>query len=92
MVISSIERMLLTLLKSSVSTPSSKSCETIDTINSGAGDDYIVAGDGNDIINAGGGDDIIYGGTGNDTINAGSGKDTIYLEGDLDVISGGSDA
>ena len=48
-----------------------------DTLNLGAGNDEVLAGDGNDTINTGGGYDNITGGIGNDTINGGERADTM---------------
>ncbi|PSM51433.1 tandem-95 repeat protein, partial [Campylobacter blaseri] len=63
-----------------------------DTIDGGAGDDTIKAGDGNDTIIGGAGDDHLEGGAGNDTYIFGKnfGKDTIVNyksnQGDIDII------
>ncbi len=69
------------------------------SINTGAGNDTVLAGDepdringgaGNDSISGGGGNNTIYGGTGNDTITDGNGND--YLNGGVghDVITAGN--
>lgn len=49
-----------------------------DTITTGAGDDRIDAGAGNDTISTGAGRDDIFGNTGNDRIEAGAGDDVVY--------------
>lgn len=49
-----------------------------DTITTGAGDDRIDAGAGNDTISTGAGRDDIFGSTGNDKIEAGAGDDVVY--------------
>jgi VCBS repeat-containing protein len=51
---------------------------------------HITTGAGNDIINAGDGDDIIDAGAGNDTINTGGGWDTIYAGLGNDTVDSGS--
>jgi Ca2+-binding RTX toxin-like protein len=50
------------------------------TITTGAGDDHIGGGDGNDTINTGAGNDNIIGGLGADTLTGGAGNDTFHYE------------
>lgn len=59
-----------------------------DTINGTAGDDAILALDGNDSINAGAGTNQVWGGNGNDTIIAGIGNDVLYGEDGDDNLQG----
>ena len=63
------------------------------------GQDFICAGDSNniirakgqdDIIFAGGGNDVVWGGFGNDTVWAGDGHDTVNAGGGRDAISAGN--
>ena len=49
----------------------------IAVINSGAGNDTVLGGDGADVIAGGGGSDVILGGDGDDSINGQGGTDTI---------------
>ncbi|WP_211217237.1 Ig-like domain-containing protein [Psychromonas ossibalaenae] len=54
-----------------------------------AGDDVLVAGDGNDWLEGGSGDDLLIGGKGDDQLIGGQGADTfVWLAGDAD---GGTD-
>ncbi len=48
-----------------------------EVINGTAGNDVILAGNGDDTVNGLGGNDIICGGNGNDTINGGDGNDLL---------------
>ncbi|NQV83084.1 MAG: VCBS repeat-containing protein [Rhodospirillales bacterium] len=57
------------------------------TLNGGAGDDFLTGGAKSDTFNAGAGADIIIGGAGRDTINAGSGADVVTGEGGADTIN-----
>ncbi len=50
----------------------------VDSIDSGAGDDVVYGGGGNDEIVAGLGDDLVYGETGNDRMEGGLGDDTLW--------------
>ncbi|GAB5437843.1 peptidoglycan DD-metalloendopeptidase family protein [Falsiruegeria mediterranea] len=61
-----------------------------DTIRGGAGNDTIHANGGNDVIEGGAGDDHITGGDGADVLNGGSGDDRFYGVNSGDVIVGGS--
>ncbi len=58
------------------------------TISTGAGNDWIVGGSGNDIIDAGAGNDVVYGGAGNDVIHGGAGNDRIYGGSGNDTLYG----
>ncbi|MGD7035446.1 calcium-binding protein [Methylotuvimicrobium buryatense] len=65
-----------------------------DTINTGRGNDLVVTGEGDDFVDTGNGRDTIVVGSGNDTINAGNGRDLIIVEKGEDtdntiVIDGG---
>ncbi|MDD9899351.1 MAG: tandem-95 repeat protein [Alphaproteobacteria bacterium] len=69
-----------------------------ETLNGQTGDDYLYAGEGNDIVNAGAGNDWAFGGGGNDVINGGdgddlllggAGNDTIYGDDGNDALLGG---
>ncbi|SHN29960.1 Ca2+-binding protein, RTX toxin-related [Rhizobacter sp. OV335] len=51
------------------------------TIDAGAGDDYVFAGTGNDIVSGGAGRDDIYGMGGSDVLNGDDGDDRIYGDG-----------
>ncbi|QFT58692.1 hypothetical protein FIU94_07625 [Sulfitobacter sp. THAF37] len=44
-------------------------------LDTGAGDDYVVTGDGADTVRAGAGDDVVVGGGGNDLVSLGDGDD-----------------
>lgn len=60
------------------------------TIETGAGDDLVIAGIGDDTIHAGDGNDTVSGGDGNDTIYMGDGNDRVGgFDGD-DTIYGGA--
>lgn len=66
------------------------------TLDTGAGDDYVLGsrfadtidgGNGNDRISAGAGDDVIRGGAGADRVGGGSGNDTfVFVAGDLVTV------
>lgn len=61
-----------------------------DDIDSGSGDDTLIAGGGNDTVDAGSGDDMVLAGSGDDEVTLGSGNDTAYgFTGD-DLLVGGS--
>jgi flagellar motor switch/type III secretory pathway protein FliN len=60
-----------------------------DFIVAGGGNDTIIAGNGRDTIDAGDGDDVVYGGNGNDLIYGGAGNDFIDGGNGSDVIHGG---
>jgi len=57
----------------------------IDTIDGGAGNDYIYGYGGNDALDGGAGNDALFGGGGNDTIEGNEGDD-IIIGGDGDDI------
>ncbi len=60
------------------------------TLNGGAGDDFMFGDAGNDSLNGNNGADQLWGDSGNDTLNGGDGSDTLYGgEGD-DWLDGGS--
>ncbi|WP_204902202.1 VCBS domain-containing protein [Psychrobacter sanguinis] len=59
-------------------------------INTGAQNDTITGGNGNDVINAGAGDDVIYGKAGNDTINGGEDDDDLKGAEGNDILNGGA--
>lgn len=61
----------------------------IDTIDGGAGDDWIYGYGGNDVLSGGSDNDVIFGGLGNDTIDGGNGGDTILGGAGADIINGG---
>jgi uncharacterized delta-60 repeat protein len=58
-----------------------------DIIKGGAGDDEIYSGTGNDSINGGAGDDNIASGTGNDTIDGGAGNDSLSISNSSDTAN-----
>jgi Ca2+-binding RTX toxin-like protein len=60
-----------------------------DTIELGAGDDYVDAGAGNDTVELGAGNDYVDGGAGDDTIKTGAGSDEVYGGSGDDVIDAG---
>ncbi len=63
---------------------------TADTINGGAGKDYLIGFNGNDKIYGCGGNDKIKCGAGADYVSAGSGNDLIYGNAGNDKIVGGT--
>lgn len=58
-------------------------------INTGAGNDYVRAGNGASLIQSGKGHDAVRTGAGNDTVDAGQGWDTIVASGGDNLLSGG---
>ncbi|MHB8050091.1 MAG: carboxypeptidase regulatory-like domain-containing protein [Coriobacteriia bacterium] len=52
-----------------------------DTIDAGAGDDFVWGGVGNDVIQGGAGRDFLFGESGFDEINGGAGDDDIFGDG-----------
>lgn len=48
-----------------------------DTLQGGAGEDWLFGGGGNDVLDAGSGRDIAFGDSGNDSLLGGSGSDTL---------------
>lgn len=62
-----------------------------DRISTGSGDQFVVAGAGNDTISTGSGNDYVCGGAGNDTISLGSHDDEAEGGAGNDTISGGTD-
>ena len=61
-----------------------------DTLNGGAGRDYITGGAGNATLNGGAGDDTLDGGTGNNILNGGAGNDTLYGGTGINTLTGGT--
>ena len=57
-----------------------------DTINGGAGSDYLLGLGGADILNGGDGADRLEGGAGADTLNGGAGADTLVGGADADIF------
>ncbi|MDQ7776701.1 MAG: Hint domain-containing protein [Paracoccus aminovorans] len=53
-------------------------------IQTGGGDDTVLAGNGANYINTGDGNDIVHGGSGYDLVETGTGDDTIYGNGGTD--------
>ena len=56
------------------------------TIDSGAGDDTVYGGGGDDAIDGGDGDDALYGNEGNDTIHGGAGDDSVLTGAGKNVV------
>ncbi|HEY0013081.1 MAG TPA: Ig-like domain-containing protein [Allosphingosinicella sp.] len=54
-----------------------KGTKHAETINGGAGDDFIFGDNGNDILNGNAGNDMLDGGNGSDTLRGGAGDDTL---------------
>jgi hypothetical protein len=61
-----------------------------DTVNGGAGDDYLDGGAGNDALQGGAGDDVLIGGSGNDTVKGGAGEDILVKGSGSDWLDGGA--
>ena len=61
-----------------------------DTLESGAGDDYLYGGGGVDTLRGGAGIDVLIGGGDNDTLEGGAGRDIYIISGD-DTISDADD-
>ncbi|MBI1326972.1 MAG: type I secretion C-terminal target domain-containing protein [Alphaproteobacteria bacterium] len=61
----------------------------VDTLNGGAGNDWLYGYGGNDILNGDGDNDNLFGGAGNDTLNGGTGTDTLVGGTGADTIDGG---
>ncbi|MBD2437132.1 calcium-binding protein, partial [Nostoc sp. FACHB-110] len=60
-----------------------------DIITGGVGDDNLNGEAGNDTINGGAGNDYLSGGAGNDSLNGGTGDDRLYGDQGVDTINGG---
>lgn len=60
-----------------------------DTLNGGAGNDFLYGYGGNDTLNGDAGADLLLGGTGNDIMDGGSGDDQLYGGLGNDTINGG---
>ncbi|MFT6606008.1 MAG: Ca2+-binding RTX toxin-like protein [Halocynthiibacter sp.] len=61
-----------------------------DSIDAGAGDDYVASGLGDDSVIGGTGNDTIYAGAGNDTVLGGADDDLIFGEDGADTIEAGT--
>lgn len=64
-----------------------------DTLIAGSGDDYLSAGDGNDLVIGGAGNDHLSAGLGRNTLCGGEGDDVIgsfYEQSGVDIVDGGS--
>jgi len=53
---------------------------TLQGINSGSEDDWLIGNGGNDVLNGGAGDDLLDGGSGNDSLNGGDGNDILIYD------------
>ncbi|MGB1076702.1 MAG: LamG-like jellyroll fold domain-containing protein, partial [Bdellovibrionales bacterium] len=62
-----------------------------DVIDALAGNDYVVALDGDDTVNAGDGNDYVLGRQGVDTLNGDGGNDRLYGGAGNDIVNGGDD-
>jgi len=60
------------------------------TLDGGAGDDYLYGGNGKDVLNGNGGNDILDGGNGQDTLNGGDGHDILLGGGSKVTLNGGA--
>ncbi len=58
-----------------------------DSITGGSGNDVLYSGAGNDTINGGAGDDYLYSGTGIDNIVGGTGNDYLYIDNFTDAAN-----
>lgn len=63
---------------------------TVQGINSGSEDDWLIGNNGNDTLNGGAGDDLLDGGAGNDSLYGNSGDDILLYDAADGVINGGS--
>jgi Ca2+-binding RTX toxin-like protein len=61
-----------------------------DTLNGGAGNDFIFGNVGNDILNGNAGADQLFGDFGDDTLNGGDNDDILYGGEDNDRLDGGT--
>jgi VCBS repeat-containing protein len=62
-----------------------------ESIDAGAGNDYVNAKGGDDTVAGGDGDDILLGGGGNDSLEGGAGSDWLVGNGGRDTLLGGAD-
>ena len=62
---------------------------TVQGINSGSEDDWLIGNSGNDILNGGAGDDLLDGGAGNDSLYGGAGDDILIYDHADGIIDGG---
>ncbi|WP_146204181.1 VWA domain-containing protein, partial [Prosthecochloris marina] len=69
----------------------SNSGSTVQGINSGSEDDWLIGNNGNDILNGGAGDDLLEGGAGNDSLYGGAGDDILLYDAADSIIDGGDD-
>ena len=60
-----------------------------DTLNGGAGTDFMYGGRGNDTVDGNAGNDTLLGGDGDDTLRGDGGIDALYGEAGTDNLSGG---
>ncbi|WP_445571482.1 retention module-containing protein [Pseudomonas sp. E102] len=60
------------------------------TLTGTAGDDVLLAGNGDNVLNAGGGDDVLSAGTGNNAMHGGAGDDVLYSGVGNDLLDGGT--
>jgi Ca2+-binding RTX toxin-like protein len=58
-----------------------------DTLNGGAGNDFLFGNDGNDTLSGHGGNDALWGGNGNDTLAGGPGDDAYHVDDAGDLIT-----
>ena len=63
---------------------------TVQGINSGSEDDWLIGNNGNDTLNGGAGDDLLDGGAGNDSLYGNAGDDILLYDAADSVINGGS--
>ena len=63
---------------------------TVQGINSGSEDDWLIGNNGNDTLNGGAGDDLLDGGAGNDSLYGNAGDDILLYDAADGVINGGS--
>ena len=63
---------------------------TVQGIDSGSEDDWLIGNNGNDTLNGGDGDDLLDGGAGNDSLYGNAGDDILLYDAADSVINGGS--
>ena len=64
----------------------------IDTLNGGAGNDFLYGYGGNDILSGDADNDVLIGGDGDDTLNGGADNDALYGSDGDDTLNGGAGA